>query len=142
MILSQTGSISAAFRGVYKIRAHLDKAIENARVRSIGSRVLERIKKKNPAMVAAFTFDDVTPDFIKKEMMKLYSSDHSTIAEKTRLLELMGKTQAMFTDKVISDTKIREVVDPIYKEREDDFPDQKDDRLSRLDIEQQKIPVV
>lgn len=142
--LSQTGSMSAAFRAVYKMKPYPDKHIEAARCRSMGARILERVRKKDPEFAARMTFDDITPDFVKKEMLSLYTNDHATIAEKIRLLELMGKTQAIFTDKVISDTKIREVVDPIYKdygEAEDDFPELRDERLSRIEIDQTKIPV-
>jgi hypothetical protein len=121
MVLSQTGSLAEAFRAVYKYGSYPDKRIENARIRALAEQVLRRIKGKAPDLVAAFTFDDITPDYIKKEMMKLYSHDHATIGEKTRLLELMGKTQAMFTDKVVTDQKIREVIDPVYTESDDDF---------------------
>lgn len=135
MVLSQTGNMQEAFRAVYKIPKHQDKRLENARISSMASHVLTRIRKKAPELVAAFTFDDITPDFIKKEMMKLYSNDHATIPERTRLLELMGKTQAMFTDKVVQDLKVREVVEQVYEESDEDFPKHEDQRLSRLDVE-------
>lgn len=135
MVLSQTGSMTEAFKATYKYTQYPDKRIEGGRIRALAEQVLRRIKNKAPELVAAFTFDDMTPDFIKREMLKLYSHDHATIGEKTRLLELMGKTQAMFTDKVISDTKIREVIDPIYTESADDFPDQADKRQGRIEIE-------
>jgi len=135
MVLSQTGNMQEAYRAAYKVKSYPDKRIENAKCGAMAAQVLARIKAKAPELVAAFTFDDVNPDFIKKEMLKLYNHDHATIAEKTRLLELMGKTQAMFTDKVISDTKIREVIEPIYRESEEDFPDDHmDERKTRLDI--------
>ena len=139
MVLSQTGKLSEAFKATYKYTQYPDKRIENGRVRALAEQVLRRIQKKAPELVAAFKFDDVTPDFIKREMLKLYEHDHATIGEKTRLLELMGKTQAMFTDKIISDTKIREVIEPIYTETADDFPEQADKRKNRLDIETPNI---
>lgn len=139
MILSQTGNLFEAFRAVYKFGYHPDKRIERARVYSQAKKVLERIKKKEPELVAAFTFNDVNPDYLKKEMMKLYHHDHATIGEKTRLLELMGKTQAMFTDKIVSDTKIREIIEPVYQESSDDFPDKVDERRGRIEIEEEKI---
>ena len=135
MVLSQTGSLAEAYRATYRYTQYPDKRIENGRIRAIAEQVLRRIKNKAPELVAAFTFDDMTPDFIKREMLKLYSHDHATIGEKTRLLELMGKTQAMFTDKIISDTKIRDVIEPIYTESAEDFPDRRDDRQSRFDID-------
>ena len=135
MVLSQTGNLGEAFKSVYKYTQYPDKRIEGGRVRALAEQVLRRIKNKAPELVAAFTFDDMTPDFIKKEMLKLYSHDHATIGEKTRLLELMGKVNAMFTDKIISDTKIREVVNPMYTESDEDFPDRIDKRQGRIEIE-------
>lgn len=134
MVLSQTGSLIEAYKATYRYTQYPDKRIENGRIRALADQVLRRVKGKAPELVAAFTFDDITPDFIKREMLKLYGHDHATISERTRLLELMGKTQAMFTDKIVSDNKIREVVDPIYTETEEDFPDKGDQRQSRLEI--------
>jgi len=135
MVLSQTGSLAEAYKAVYRYKPYPDKRIETARISAVAAQILKRIKVKAPELVAAFTFDDINPDFIKKEMLKLYNHDHATIGEKTRLLELMGKTQAMFTDKIISDTKIREVIEPVYRESDEDFPDEKiDERKTRLDI--------
>jgi len=139
MVLSQTGSLSEAFKATYKYTQYPDKRIENGRVRALADQILKRIKNKAPELVAAFTFEDITPDFVKREFLKLYGHEHATIGEKTRLLELMGKTQAMFTDKIISDTKIREVIQPIYSETSEDFPDMKDQRVGRLDLEE--IPI-
>lgn len=137
MVLSQTGSMNEAFRAAYKVTPYPDKRIEKARITAMATQILRRLKDKAPELVSAFTFDDINPDFIKHEMLKLYKSDHATISEQTRLLELMGKTQAMFTDKVMSDTRIREVVDPIYQETDEDFPENKiDERKTRLEIEE------
>jgi len=135
MVLSQTGNLIDAFKSVYKFQTYPDKRMENARCAALATQVLTRLKTKCPELVAAFTFDDITPDFIKKEFLKLYNHDHATIGEKTRLLELMGKTQAMFTDKILTDQKIREVVDPIYTETAEDFPDERaDERIGRLEV--------
>ena len=136
MVLSQTGNMNEAFRTAYKYTAYPDKRIESARIGSAALRVLKRIKEKAPELVAAFTFDDINPDFIKRELLNLYNHDHATIGERTRLLELMGKTHAMFTDKIVSDTKIREVVDSVYTETSDDMPEQKDDRKNRHQVEE------
>ena len=119
-----------------------DKRIENARISAAATGVLKRLRDKAPELVSAFTFDDVNKDYIKHEMLKLYNHDHATIGEKTRLLELMGKTQAMFTDKIISDTKIREVVEPIYTESAEDFPERLDERKGRIEIEDEEIEKV
>jgi hypothetical protein len=136
MVLSTTGSINEAFRAVYKIPVHPDKRIENARIQAMGSQILARLKAKAPALVSAFTFEDITPDFIKKEYMKLYNSDHATIAEKRAMLSDMAKMHAMFSDKIVLDNKIRDSVDSLYKESDDDFPDHKDERISRTQIEE------
>ena len=135
MIYSQTGNIAEAFKGVYKFTQYPDKRIENGRVRALAEQVLRRIKNKAPELVAAFTFEDMTPDFIKKEYMKLYTHDHATIGEKRAILADMAKINAMFTDRVVTDQKIREVVNPVYTESDDDFPDRIDQRKNRLDIE-------
>ena len=142
MVLSQTGSLTQAFRAAYKVTPYPDKRIENARISAAATGVLKRLRDKAPELVSAFTFDDVNKDYIKHEMLKLYNHDHATIGEKTRLLELMGKTQAMFTDKIISDTKIREVVEPIYTESAEDFPERLDERKGRIEIEDEEIEKV
>ena len=138
-ILSKTGSVTEAYRSCYRIKIHEDKRLEAAKARSLGEQILRRIKKNFPEWVKAFTFSDITPDFIKSEMMNLYSSDHATIAEKTRLLELMGKVEAMFTEKKIIDTRIREIIEPLYAETDEDFPEHKDERVSRVGIEKALI---
>lgn len=135
MVLSMTGKLVDAYRAAYKVKDYPDKQLERARVNAMAQQVLARLKKKAPELVAAFTFDDITPDFVKKEMLKLYNKEDVKDADKIRLLELMGKTQAMFTDKNIVETKIQEVVDQIYKEGDEDFP-MRDDRLTRADIEE------
>ena len=89
---------------------------------------MRRIKDKDPKLVASVTFDDMTPDFIKKEYMKLYNHEHATIGEKRAILADMAKINAMFTDKVVAETKIKEIVDPIYSEASDDFPEMIDER--------------
>lgn len=136
MVLSTTGSINEAFRAVYKIPVHPDKRIENARIQAMGSQILTRLRSKAPALVAAFTFEDITPEFIKKEYMKLYGSEHATIAEKRAILSDMAKMHAMFSDKIVLDNKIRDSVDSLYKESDDDFPDHKDERINRAQIEE------
>lgn len=136
MVYSQTGHLTEAFRSAYKYTQYPDKRIENARIRAMADQVLRRIRKKAPELVAAFTFDDMTPDFIKKEYMKLYNHDHATITEKRAILADMAKINAMFTDKIVTDQKIREVVNPMYTEADEDFPDRVDQRKTRLDIEE------
>jgi len=138
MMLSTTGSMQEAYRGVYKVKDYGNPRLEAARVSALANQVLRRIRVKAPDLVAAMTFEDITPDFVKKEMLKLYNDSGSSIHEKTRLLELMGKTQAMFTDKIQTETKVREIVDTIYKESDEDFPEQ-DHRLGRLEMEELKI---
>jgi hypothetical protein len=134
MMVSTTGSLHDAYKATYKVKEYPNKKIESARIGALANQVLRRIRNKAPELVAAMTFEDITPDFVKKEMLKLYNQEDASIHEKTRLLELMGKTQAMFTDKIQSDTKIRGMVDTIYKETDEDFPE-KDERIGRLEIE-------
>lgn len=138
-VLSKTASLAEAYRATYRTRIFDDKRVESARARDLGEQVLRRIKKNFPEWVKAFTFSDFTPEFIRGELMNLYSSDHSTIAEKTRILENMAKIEAMFTEKKIIDTKIREVVEPLYAETDDDFPRYRDERISRTEVEKALI---
>ena len=138
-IFSTTGNMSEAFRATYKIKPYPDKRLEAARVRSLAHRVLERARKKDPEYVKAFLFEEVTPDFVKKEYMSLYRSDHATIAEKRAMLSDMAKINAMFTDKVVTDQRIREITEPVYAEADEDFPEMKDLRYGRQEIEEEKI---
>ena len=142
MVYSQTGKLSEAFKAVYKYTQYPDKRIENARIRALADQVLRRIKNKAPELVAAFTFEDMTPDFIKKEYMKLYTHDHATIGEKRAILADMAKINAMFTEKIVTDQKIREVVNPMYSESDEDFPERADKRQNRLDIEKKEVEIV
>lgn len=141
MVYSQTGKLAEAFKAVYKYTQYPDKRIEDGRVRALAEQVLRRIKNKAPELVAAFTFEDITPDFIKKEYMKLYNHDHATIGEKRAMLADMAKMHAMFTDKIVTDQKIREVVNPVYSESDDDFPDRVDQRLGRVITEDEEVGI-
>lgn len=133
MMLSTTGKMQEAYRAVYTVKDYGSPKITEMRVAALANQVLRRIRKKAPELVAALTFEDITPDFVKKEMLKLYNNSESSIHEKTRLLELMGKTQAMFTDKIQTETKVREIIGTVYKESEDDFPEQ-DNRIGRIEM--------
>ena len=113
LIYSQTGSATEAWKAVYKYNVYQDKRLEDARIRMAAKRKIDRIRKKDPRLTAEYLFEDITPEYIKKEMQKLYQHDHATIGEKLRALELMGKTQAMFTDKIVSDIKIKDSVKEI-----------------------------
>jgi len=135
MVLSTTGSLQEAYKAAYTVKDYGDKKLQSARVGALANQVLRRLKGKAPELVAALTFEDITPDFVKKEMLKLYNKDEASIHEKTRLLELMGKTQAMFTDKKVIDARIEEVMNDIYQESDDDFP-MKDERKGRIEIEE------
>lgn len=134
-MLSTTGSMQEAYRAVYKVKDYGNPSLERARISALANQVLRRIREKDPALVSAMTFEDITPDFVKKEMLKLYNHSDASIHEKTRLLELMGKTQAMFTDKVQSETKITEVIDTVYRESDEDFPES-DHRIGRMELEE------
>ena len=134
-VLGKTGKLYEAYMAVYKVKDYGNPSLQRSRVVAMASQVLARLRKKAPELTQAATFDDISVDFVKKELLKLYHNDEASIHEKTRLLELMGKTQAMFTDKQIVDTKIREVVGQVYTEADDDFPSV-DHRLNRLEIEE------
>lgn len=139
MVLSQTGNMNESFRAVYKVTAFSDKRMENARISALANQVLERIRRKAPELVRAYTFDDVNPDWIKKEYRKLYDNPHGTISEKRAILADMAKINAMFTEHLITDQKIREIVDPVYAETADDMPTQLDERKSRYQIDEERI---
>lgn len=137
MVYSQTGNKIEAFKASYRYTQYPDKRIENARIAALAGQVLTRIKAKAPELVSAFTFDDMTPEYIKREYLKLYNHDHATIGEKRSILADMAKINAMFTEKIITDQKIREVVDPIYTESEEDFnSDKVDERKNAIEIAQ------
>lgn len=131
-LLSQTGSMSEAFRGTYKIKAYPDKKIEAARVGAMANQVLTRLKAKSPELVQALTFEDITPKFVREQLLKLYEDPQAAINDKIRLVELMGKLSGEWTEKRIITTKIQDVTDTIYTESDQDFPDH---RLGREDIE-------
>lgn len=132
--LSTTGSMQEAYRAAYKVKDYGNPALEKARVAALANQVLRRIRQKDPGLVEAMTFADIDKDFVKKGMLELYNKKDLADHDKIRLLELMGKTQAMFTDKIQSETKVTEVIKTVYKESDEDFPEQ-DHRLSRLDME-------
>ena len=138
MDLSTTGSLQEAYRAAYTVKPNPDKKLESARITAIANQVLSRLRKKFPELVEAMLFEDITPDFVRKEMMKLYKNDIATIGERTRILELMGKIHGMFTDKQVVESSIKQIVGDIYRETDEDFPVE-DDRLSRLDIENSGI---
>ena len=134
MVLSTTGKLQDAYRAAYTIKPNPDKKLESARITAIANQVLTRLRKKFPELVEAMLFEDITPDFVRKEMMKLYKNDVATIGERTRILELMGKIHGMFTDKQVVESSIKQIVGDVYRETDEDF-EVKDNRLSRLDIE-------
>lgn len=134
-VLGKTGKLHEAYMAVYKVKDYGNPSLQRSRVQAMASQVLARLRRKAPELTQAATFDDISVDFVKKELLRLYHSDDASIHEKTRLLELMGKTQAMFTDKQVVDTKIREVVGQVYTESDEDFPSI-DQRLNRLEIEE------
>ena len=136
-LLSTTGNLQEAFRGVYKVKHHDDKRIESAHVGAQANQVLKRLRYKAPELVAAFCFEDISPDFVKKEMLKLYSADSTATHEKIRLLELMGKTQALFTEKHVTDIRMTDIIKRVYKETDADMPDDhRDDRVDRVEADE------
>jgi hypothetical protein len=134
-ILSKTGSITEAYRSTYLVKQYDDKRIEAARARANGQNILARIKKNFPDWVKAFSFADITPDFIRDQYMNLFNSPHATIAEKKGILDSMSKIEKLFSDNAAIDIKIREVVNPVYQESDSDFPTHQDDRVGRTGAE-------
>lgn len=136
-LLSQTGNLQESFRSVYKVKLHSDKRIEAAHVGAMANQVLARLRKKSPELVAAFTFEDITPDFVKKGILDLYyrAKETNNMHIEKGTLELMGKINAMFTEKHVSDVRILDTIKSVYKETDEDFPDHKDNRVSRPEIE-------
>lgn len=134
LLLSVTGSLTEAFKGVYKVTPMQNKKLENARIRFKAHALLERLKQKVPEFVEQVTYADITPDFVRGELMKLYKHDHATIAEKIRITELMGKLHGMFTEKTVVQERVREIKETIYQESDEDFNTQEDHRVSRVDI--------
>lgn len=136
-LLSQTGSLQEAFRSVYKVKHHDDKRIESAHVGAMANQVLARLRKKSPELVSAFTFGDITIDFVKKGILDLYyrARDSNNMHIEKGVLELMGKINAMFTEKHVSDVRIMDTIKSVYKETDEDMPDYKDDRVSRSEID-------
>ena len=136
MILSKTGSITEAYRACYRVKIYDDKRIEAAKAHVLGKQVLERIKKNFPEWVKTFSFSDITPDFIRDQYMNLYNSPHATIAEKKAILDSMSKIEKLFSDSAAVDIKIREVINPMYQESDADFPEYKDNRITRVGAEE------
>lgn len=136
-LLSQTGSLQESFRSVYKVKHHDDKRIESAHVGAMANQVLSRLRKKSPELVAAFTFEDITPEFVKKGILDLYyrAKESNNMHIEKGTLELMGKINAMFTEKHVTDIKITDVIKNVYKETDEDFPEHKDDRVGRPEID-------
>ena len=137
-LLSQTGSLQEAFRSVYKVKHHDDKRIESAHVGAMANQVLARLRRKSPELVAAFTFEDITPEFVKKGILDLYyrAKESNNMHIEKGTLELMGKINAMFTEKHVSDVRILDTIKSVYKETDEDMPDEhKDDRVGRPEIE-------
>lgn len=132
--LSTTASMQEAYRATYKVKEYGNPALERARVSALANQVLRRIRAKAPELVEAMTFENIDKEFVQKGMLKLYNKEDIADHDKIRLLELMGKTQAMFTDKIQNETKVTEVIKTVYKESDADFPEQ-DHRLGRLDLE-------
>ncbi|MEK6897506.1 MAG: hypothetical protein AABW93_03170 [Nanoarchaeota archaeon] len=134
-VLSSTGNMSEAYRAAYKHRVLPDKRMDNARVYAMANQILERVRRKFPLEVSQMLFEDITPDFVRRELMNLFKNEGSTVGEKTRIIELMGKIHGMFTDKQIVESRIKDLVKDIYQETDDDMP-MHDSRLSRIEIDE------
>ena len=132
-VLSQTCNLREAFRAVYKVGDFEDKKMEDNYVSAQANKVLNRIKKKAPEYAAAMTFEDITPDFVRKATLKLYNK--AIEAEdrniEARAVEMMAKFNAMFKEDVTVKSKIEGTVKNIYKETDDDMPDFGNNKIGR-----------
>ena len=139
-MLSKTGSMQEAYRAVYKVKDYGNPKLESSRVGALANQVLRRIREKDPQFAAEMTFEDITADYVKKGLIDLKNraQQAGNMNVEARMWELMGKTQAIFTDKVVSDTKITEVTNAIYKETDEDFPEI-DKRISREEMEIDRV---
>lgn len=135
LVISATGNMSEAYRAAYKHKTLPDKRLDNARVYAMANQILARVRKKFPVETSQMLFEDITPDFVRRELMDLYKSAEATIGEKTRIVELMGKIHGMFTDKQIVENKIKDLVKDVYQETDNDMPI-KDSRLGRIEIDE------
>ncbi len=133
-LLSKTGNQSQAYRSVYKVKTNPDKRIEAARVSAMANQTIRRLRDKFPELVEELLYEDIDPKWIRKELVKNYKSDTASMGDRIRLLELMGKIHAMWTDKKIVDSKIQDITQTIYSESDSDFPEE-DKRMDRLEIE-------
>lgn len=133
-ILSKTGSIYEASKSTYKVKHYEDKRIEAARLVTKGKQVLTRLKRTFPDFVKAFSFSDFGPDFIRNNYLELLQNPNATIGERKGVLDSMAKLEQLFSEKKIVDVRIREVINPVYKETDSDMPDN-DNRLSKIALE-------
>lgn len=134
-MLSVTGELATAYRAAYRVKDYGNKALENSRVHANAMKVIRRLRTKAPDLVNALTFQEFSDmDTVKRGLIELYHDPKATIHEKTRILELVGKTYAGFSDKVQTETKITEVIKTVYKESDEDFPDVKDNRIGHPDM--------
>ncbi len=137
-MLSKTGNINKSYKSVYKYTKFDDKKLENVRIGSMANVKLKRLKEKSPELVAAFTFEDITPDFVRKGLLDLYgrAKDTGNMHIEKGVLELMGKIHALFSEKQIYKEEVKEVIGDIYQENDSDMPgNQVDESLSRTEID-------
>lgn len=138
-LLSKTGNINKSYKSVYRYTKLDDKKLENARIGSAASIKIKRLKEKSPELVAAFTFEDITPDFVRKGLLDLYgrAKESGNMHVEKGVLELMGKIHALFSEKQIYKEEVKEVIGDIYQENDSDMPGkQVDESLSRTEIDE------
>lgn len=135
-VLGKTGKLQEAYLASYKIKDYGNPILQRARINAMASQVLARLKKKAPELANAATFEDLSPDFVKKGLLALLEDPNATVHEKTRIYELFGKMNDinMFSDKHVIETKITEVKKELYSETDEDFPEI-DKRLDRQEID-------
>jgi len=133
-VLALTCNKSEAFRAVYKVAHQENKQLEAAYVHSEATKVLKRIKRKSPELYAAATFENITPDFVTKAILDLYgrAKEKEDMNIETRVVDMMAKTQNMFKETSVIETKVQDVIKNVYKETDDDMPTED----KRVDLQQ------
>lgn len=129
-ILAMTCNLSESYRAVYKFTPNENKKLEAASVHSAAYKVLKRLKEKAPELVAAVTFENLNPEFVTKAILDLYAraKEKDNMNIEARTVEMMAKTQNMFKETNVIETKITDIVGQVYKETDADMP-VKDNRM-------------
>lgn len=129
-ILALTCNKQEAYKAVYKYTPQENKRLEAASINSAADKILKRLRVKAPDLVAAVTFENVNPEFITKAILDLFSRarEKGDMNIEARVIEMMAKTQNMFKETNVIETKIQDTIKSVYKESADDMP-KRDERI-------------